>query len=61
MGGGPEDIQFHSVGCGTQRLMRKRVLEVLVLAFTQSLVSSLTQLQVSPDSCELSGRLASQA
>ena len=46
--GGQEGIQCHSVGCGTQRHTRKKVLE---LAFTQSLVSSLTQLQVSPNSC----------
>lgn len=32
IGGGQEEIQLHSVSCGTQRYARKRVLEPLVLA-----------------------------
>lgn len=32
MGGEQEEIQLHSVSCGTQRYARERVLEPLVLA-----------------------------
>lgn len=50
IGRGQEEIQFHSVGCGTQRCTRKGVLGLLVLASVQSLVSNLTQSQMSSDS-----------
>ena len=38
IGGGQEEIQWHSMSCGNQRYARKRVSEPLVLALHSSRV-----------------------